>query len=103
LEVLVLTLKKSFGKNSPIGPITGPRKGAAAKKLIASPRSEAGNMSAMTPPAFVSGEEPKAPAKNLKISKVSMFLEPAAPALKAVRAMYVPNKRYCRPNSSIVC
>jgi hypothetical protein len=41
-------------------------------------------MSAMTPPAFVNGLDPKAPAKNLNIKRVWMFWEPAAPALKAV-------------------
>ena len=56
-----------------IGPSTGPKKGATAKKLIARPRSEAANISAMTPPALVSGEEPKAPAKNRRIIKVYEF------------------------------
>jgi hypothetical protein len=51
-------------------------------------------MSAMTPPALVNGEEPKEPAKNLRIIRVSMFWAPAAPALKAVRNMYVPKNRY---------
>lgn len=66
-------------------PMTGPRKGAAAKILIANPRSEAGNISAITPPAFVNGDDPKAPAKNRKMISVSMLCAPAAPALKAVR------------------
>jgi len=74
--------------------MTGPRNGAAAKKVMAKPRSEAGNMSAITPPAFVNGEDPKEPARNRKMSRVSMFLEPAAPALNAVRAMYVAKNRY---------
>jgi len=39
----------------------------------------------MTPPAFVKGEAPKVPAKNLKTIKVVMEFAPAAPALKAVR------------------
>jgi hypothetical protein len=74
-------------RHLPIGPITGPRNGAAAKILVANPRWEAGNISAITPPELVSGEDPKAPAKNLKITRVSLFWEPAAPALKAVRNM----------------
>lgn len=45
------------------------------------------NMSAMTPPQLVRGEEPNAPAKKRRMMSVSMFCEPAAPALKAVRAM----------------
>lgn len=71
----------------PIGPMTGPRKGAAAKTLIARPRWEAGNMSDITPPAFVNGEDPNAPAKNLRTIRVWMFFEPAAPALKIVSIM----------------
>jgi hypothetical protein len=67
--------------------MTGPSIGAAAKRLVAKPLWDAGNMSAMTPPALVNGEEPKEPAKNLRIIRVSMFWEPAAPALKAVRNM----------------
>lgn len=51
-------------------PIVGPKKGAAANMLIASPRSLAGNISAITPPAFVKGLDPKAPAKNLNIRSV---------------------------------
>lgn len=69
-----------------MGPMTGPRNGAAAKILVAKPLWDAGNISAMTPPAFVNGEEPNAPARNLKMIRVSMFCEPAAPALKTVRS-----------------
>ena len=43
-------------------------------------------MSAMTPPAFVKGEEPKVPAKTRSTIRVLIFGAPAAPALKAVRA-----------------
>ena len=64
--------------------MAGPKNGAAAKILIAKPRSEAGNISAMTPPAFVKGDDPKAPAKNRSIRRVWIFCEPAAPALNAV-------------------
>jgi hypothetical protein len=46
-------------------------------------------MSAMTPPALVKGEDPKAPAKKRMINSVSMFWDAMAPALKAVRAAYV--------------
>lgn len=57
-------------------------------------------MSAITPPAFVSGDDPKAPAKNRMMMSVWIFFDPAAPALKAVRTAYVPKKRTCRPYSS---
>ncbi len=53
-----------------IGPSVGPMNGAAAKADMARPRCEAGNMSAMIPPAFVRGEEPKAPAKKQRIIRV---------------------------------
>lgn len=43
-------------------------------------------MSAMTPPAFVKGEEPKDPAKNRRMISVQIFSEPALPALNAVSA-----------------
>ena len=56
-----------------MGPKVGPMNGAAAKTDMASPRWDAGNISAMTPPAFVRGEEPKAPAKNRRIIRVCMF------------------------------
>ena len=68
------------------GDVQGPKEGAKANKLIARPRSDAGKISAMTPPALVIGEEPKAPAKNRKTSSVPVFFEPAQPALKAVKA-----------------
>lgn len=75
-------------------------KGAAAKTDMARPRWEAGNMSAITPPALVRGEEPKAPAKKRKTIRVCMFCDAAAPALKAVRAPYVMKNRIWRPYSS---
>jgi hypothetical protein len=57
-------------RNPPmIGPRTGPMKGAAEKMDIAKPRSFALKTSAMTPPAFVSGLDPKAAAKNRKMSR----------------------------------
>lgn len=71
--------------------------GAAEKRAIAIPRCAAGNKSAITPPAFVKGEEPKAPAKNRSMINVWMFCEPAAPALKALNAPKVMMKRICRP------
>lgn len=58
-----------------------------AKMLVAIPRSDAGNMSAITPPALVRGDEPRAPAKNRKTIRAAMVGAPAAPALNAVRAM----------------
>ena len=83
-----------------IGPRMGPMNGAAAKMDIARPRCREGNMSAMTPPALVKGEDPKAPARNRVTMSVVMFLLPTAPALKAVIAPYVPEKIICRPYSS---
>lgn len=77
-----------------------------AKMLAARPRSEGGfvsntaqepgqvrsynlplalNISAITPPAFVSGDAPKAPAKKRRTMSVWMSWAPAAPALKATR------------------
>ena len=44
--------------------------GAAAKTDIAKPRCEAGNISAITPPAFVNGEDPDSPQKNRKTIRV---------------------------------
>lgn len=48
------------------GPTTGPAKGARANILNANARSEALKQSEMTPPEFVSGEEPKKPARKLR-------------------------------------
>ena len=78
-----------------------PKNGAAANKLIAIPRSFAGNISAITPPALVNGDEPNEPAKKRRIIRVQIFCDPAAPELNAVRAQYVMMKRICRPNSSL--
>ena len=54
----------------------------------------------MTPPAFVRGEEPKAPAQNRSMTSVWMFWLPAAPALKAVSTPYVMKNRIWRPYNS---
>jgi hypothetical protein len=62
-------------------------KGAAEKIDMAKPRSFAVNRSAMTPPAFVKGLDPKAAAKNRRMSNPQMFGAPAAPALNAVKAI----------------
>lgn len=64
------------------GPSVGPRKGAVEKMLIARPRSRAGKQSAITPPAFVRGLDPKLPAKKRRMMTVHMFWLPATPALK---------------------
>lgn len=61
-------------------------KGAAAKSVMARPLSLAAKVSAMTPPEFVRGEDPKAPAKKRKMMSVQIFCAPAAPALNAVKA-----------------
>lgn len=47
-------------------------------------RSRVTHMSAMTPPAEVSGLEPNIPAKKRKTSSVSSDLAPQTPALNAV-------------------
>jgi len=39
--------------------MAGPKKARQQKILVARPRWRAGKQSAMTPPAFVNGEEPK--------------------------------------------
>jgi hypothetical protein len=75
--------------------------GAAANILIAKPRSRAGKQSAITPPAFVSGEDPNAPEKNLRMMTVHIFWEPATPALKKTKHPKVKKKRICRPNNSL--
>lgn len=56
-----------------------------ANKAPAGPRSLAENMSAMTPPELVRGEEPKEPARKRRMMSVWIFWAPAAAALKAVR------------------
>lgn len=55
------------------GPRAGPKKGADAKMLIATPLSRAWNISAITPPAFVKGEDPKEPAKKRRMMTVHIF------------------------------
>jgi hypothetical protein len=72
-------------------------KGAAEKMDMARPRSFAVKTSAITPPAFVSGLDPKAAAKNRRIRSPYMFGPPAAAALKATNAVYVPTKTSWRP------
>lgn len=69
--------------------------------LIAIPLSFAGNISAITPPALVNGDDPNAPAKKRRIISVQLFWAPAAPQLKAVKAQYVLIKSSCRPKSSL--
>ncbi len=48
-------------------------------------------------PALVRGLEPKAPAKKRRMTRVSIFWDPAAPALKAVMTPYVMKNSSCRP------
>lgn len=93
----------SFSPKKPptIGPIAGPRQGAREKMVMARPRSWAEKMSDMTPPAFVKGEDPKEPAKNLKTRRLPMLLTPAQPARKAVNNAKVEKKTYWRPIVSL--
>lgn len=67
------------------------------KILMQSPRSLALNISAITPPAFVSGDDPKDPAKNRRIRMEAVFCTPAEPALKKVKAPKVMINRIWRP------
>lgn len=46
--------------------------GAAAKIAMAKPRCDAGNKSAMTPPALVNGDDPNVPA--LSITHKSVYV-----------------------------
>jgi hypothetical protein len=74
-------------RNPPMkGPSVGPKLGARAKSDMARPRSEASNISAITPPALVKGLEPNAPAKKRSTNKLWTFFAPAQAALKAVKA-----------------
>ena len=62
--------KKSPGQAAYIGPKHGPINGAMENRVMARPRCLGGNISAITPPALVRGEDPKAPAKNRVTSKL---------------------------------
>lgn len=80
-----------------MGPMTGPINTLAVKRLVASPRVSADQMSAMTPetaddqqtkyiqeevdlpPQFVIGATAKNPERNLVTSSVSMFFASACP------------------------
>ena len=72
-------------------------KGAAAKMAVTGPHSSAVNMSAMTPPIFVRGEDPKEPAKKRRMSSVQMFCAPAHPALKHAKSPKVTKNITCLP------
>lgn len=65
--------------------MTGPANGAAAYSDTARARSEAENMSEMTPPELVSGEDPKNPARNRHTRRVSTFLATAQGMLKMAK------------------
>lgn len=58
-------------------------------------------MSAIVPPAFPKGDDPKKPARKRRIIRVWIFLAPAAPALKAVSRQNVAVKMCRRPNVSL--
>ncbi|GMG10787.1 unnamed protein product [Aspergillus oryzae var. brunneus] len=89
-------------RNPPMtGPITGPMKGAAAKRHRASPRCSARNISLITPPAFVSGDDPAVPARKRRTNKVCIFCAPAHPAKKTVIAPNETMKGYWRPMNSL--
>lgn len=80
-----------------IGPSVGPKNRLAVKILIAGPRSFREKISASTPPVLTSDEDPNAPPKNRHTRSDSMFLEHAAPTLKAVNAAKVVMNIICRP------
>lgn len=65
--------------------MTGPANGAAAYSDTARARSEAENMSEMTPPELVSGEDPKNPARKRQTRSVSTFLATAHGMLKMAK------------------
>jgi len=65
--------RSKHGKRLTIGPTAGPRKGAAAKIAIPSPRSPASKRSETVPPALVKGDDPAVPARNRKMMSVQMF------------------------------
>lgn len=81
-------------------PIVGPIKGAMANTLIARPLSSPVNRSATTPPAFVNGDDPKAPERNLSIRSVWIFWDPVLAARNIVTMPYVITNSFCLPYSS---
>jgi hypothetical protein len=78
-------------------PYLRPADGANTKMDIANPLSLAAKQSAITPPAFVRGEEPNDPAKNRKMSSVVMLLAAIHPEQKAVNPAKLMVKMICLP------
>jgi len=64
------------------GPMTGPRKGAAEKAAIGTPRSSARHRSANVPPTSVIGALKAMPSMARATRRVVMFLEAAAGMMK---------------------
>jgi len=83
-----------------MGPSAGPRKGAEAKTLIARPRWLAEKVSAMTPPALVSGDEPKAPTRKRNATMAPMLGEAMHRPCHSVMKAYDTMSRLRRPKSS---
>lgn len=54
-------------------PTAGPKKGAKRNKLMATPREEGWNMSAIVPPPIDSAGAAKKPANSLQMMMVPMF------------------------------
>jgi hypothetical protein len=69
--------------------------------LIAGPRPTGSQMSAMTPPAFVSGLAANAPEKKRQTMSVAVFGASASPSWKSVSATSVPTKIGRRPIISL--
>lgn len=53
--------------------LLGPNHGPLLYRLVAIPRSSAGHMSAMAPPALLNGEDPNEPAKKRNIMRTVAF------------------------------
>ena len=64
---------------------------------MASPRAEAGNMSAMTPPALVKGEEPVEPASNRSTRRVAIPLSAVHAAEKMLKSANETKNTFSRP------
>lgn len=63
----------------------------------ATPRSDGGNRSAMTPPELVMGEAPKVPARKRNAKRAPIELAPAEAATKATTTACVVINNIRRP------
>ncbi len=93
-------LRSLRGIHRTSAPTSAQWKALGQKKPRARPLDDAGKISAITPPALVSVDEPKQPAKNRKMRSVPGWLAPVQPAAKAVNTLNVTKKMIWRPYSS---